>query len=59
MNKIISNFLLAGDNFMPEVHLRQSRVTYSDCGQFTKNKGRIQKFKETGGFRLYLSEQTR
>ena len=36
---------------MPEMHLRQPRstanlpgTTYSTCGQFTKNKERIQKF---------------
>ena len=33
---------------MPEMHLKQSIFTYSACGPFTKNKGRIQKFKETG-----------
>ena len=31
---------------MPEVHLRQPRFTYSACGPLTKNKQRIQKFKE-------------
>ena len=33
---------------MPEMHLRQSKFTYSACGPFTKQKQRIQKFKETG-----------
>ena len=33
---------------MPEMHLRQLGFTYSACGPFTKNKERIQKFKETG-----------
>ena len=33
---------------MPEMHLKQPRLTYSACGSFTKNKERIQKFKETG-----------
>ena len=33
---------------MPEMHLKQSGFTYSACGPFTKNKERIQKFKETG-----------
>ena len=32
---------------MPEIHLRQPGFTYSACGPFTKNKERIQKFKET------------
>ena len=48
MNEIVNKFLLAGDKFMPEMHLRQPGLTYSDCGPFTKNKGRIQNFKETG-----------
>ena len=48
MNNIIKKFLLAGDKFMPEMHLRQPQFTYSACGQFTKHKQRIQKFKETG-----------
>ena len=38
MNKIINKFLLAGDTFMPEMHLRQPGLTYSACGPFTKNK---------------------
>ena len=36
---------------MPEMHLKQSQFTYSACGPFTKNKERIQKFKETGDSR--------
>ena len=48
MNEIVNKFLLAGDKFMPEIHLRQPGFTYSACGQFTKNKERIQKFNETG-----------
>ena len=39
---------MARDKFMPEMHLRQPGFTYSACGPFTKNKERIQKFKETG-----------
>ena len=33
---------------MPEMYSKQSGFTYSACGPFTKNKERIQKFKETG-----------
>ena len=47
MNEIVNTFLLVGDKFMPEMHLRQPRFTYSACEPFTKNKERIQKFKET------------
>ena len=48
MNEIVNNFLLVGDKFMPEMHLRQPGFTYSTCGPFTKNKERIQRFKEIG-----------
>ena len=33
---------------MPKMHLKHPGFTYSACGPFTKNKERIQKFKETG-----------
>ena len=45
---MINKFLLAGDKFMPEMHLKQPGFTYSACGQFTKNNERVQRFKETG-----------
>ena len=48
MNEIINKFLLAGDKFMPEMHLRQPGFTYSACGPFTKKKERIDKFIQTG-----------
>ena len=48
MNEIVNKFLLAGDKFMPEMHLRQPQFVYSACGSFTKNTERIQKFEETG-----------
>ena len=47
----MKKFLLSGDNFMPEMHLRQPGFTYSACGPFTKNRERIQKFKERGDSR--------
>ena len=48
MNKIVNKFILAGDKFIPEMHLKQPGFTQSACGPFTKNKERIQKFKEKG-----------
>ena len=57
MNDIVSKFLLAGDKFMPEMHLRQPQFTYSACRLFTKNRERIQKFKATGDSRyIYKNE---
>ena len=48
MNEIVNKFLLAGDTFMPEMHLKQPGFTYIACGPFTKNKERIEKFMQTG-----------
>ena len=42
MNEIVNTFLVAGDKFMPQIHLKQPEFTYIACGPFTKNKGRIQ-----------------
>ena len=57
MNEIVNKFLSPGDKFMPENHLKQLGFTYSACGPFTKNKERIQKFKETGDTRyIYKNE---
>ena len=48
MNEIINTFLLVGDKFKPEMHLRQPGFTYSACGPVTKNKERIEEFMQTG-----------
>ena len=48
MNEIVNKFLLAGDKYMPEMHLRQPGFSYTACGPFTKFKQRIQKFTQTG-----------
>ena len=55
MNEIVHKFLLAGDKFMPEMHLKQSGFTYTVCGPFTKNKKRIKKFMQTGNTYLEIS----
>ena len=52
MNEIINKFLLIGDKFMPEMHLRQPRFVYSACGPFTRHKERIKEFKRTGNINL-------
>ena len=48
MNEIVNKFLLAGEKYMSEMHLRQPGFVYSACGPFAKNKERIQKIKKTG-----------
>ena len=57
MNEIINKFLLVGDKFMPEIHLRQPRFTYSACGPFTKNKERIDKFMTTGNADFFYKNE--
>ena len=47
MNEMFNKFLLAGDKFMPEIHLKQTACTYSARSPFMENKKRTQKFKET------------
>ena len=60
MNEIINKFLLPGDKFMPEMHLKQPGFTYIACGPFTKNKHRIQKFMRTGDTNyIYKNELAR
>ena len=57
MNNIINKFLLAGDKFMPEMHLRQPQFVYSACGPFSRHKERIKEFKRTGDTRdIYRNE---
>ena len=57
MNNVINKFLLAGDKFMPEMHLRQPRFVYSAYSPFTRHKERIKEFKRTGDTRyIYRNE---
>ena len=54
MNETVNKFLLAGDKFLPAIHLWQpgklvkTWVDKPGCGPFIKNNERIQTFKETG-----------
>ena len=43
MNDVINKILLAGDKYMPEMHLRQPQFVYSACGPFTRHRERIKK----------------
>ena len=63
MNKIVNKFLLAGDKFISEMHLKQlasfdkSGFAYSTCGPFTKSKERIEKFMQAGNtYFIYKNE---
>ena len=57
MNEVVHKFLLTGDKFMPELHLKQPGLTYSAFSPFTKNKETIKLLKETGDSRyIYQNE---
>ena len=56
-NEIINKFLLVGDKFMPEMHLRQPGFTYSACNPFTKTSKWIDNFIKTGNTKhIYRNE---
>ena len=44
MNEFVNTFLLVGDKFMSELHLKQPGFTYSTCGRSTGNKETTEKF---------------
>ena len=57
MNEIVNKFLLVGDKFMPEMHLKQPGFTCSACGPFTSTKERIERFMQTGNTDfIYINE---
>ena len=41
MNEIVNKLLLAGDKFMPKIHLKKPGFTYNACEQSTKSKQKI------------------
>ena len=43
----MNQFLLVGDKFMSEMHLKQPGFTHSACGPFTRNNEIIGKFMQT------------
>ena len=46
MNEIAKKLLLAGNKFIPEMHLKHPGFTSRICESFTKNKERINKLKK-------------
>ena len=57
MNEVINKFLLAGDEFMTKMHLKQPKFIYSACGLITKNKERVKKIKETRDSRYIFQNE--
>ena len=56
MNEIVHRFLLVGDKFMPEMHLKQPGFTYGACGPFTKNKKKNSEVYANWKYRFYLKK---
>ena len=57
MNETVNKYLLTGDKFMSETHLRQSWFIYSACGPFTRNREQLQQIKEIAVSKyIYKSE---
>ena len=54
MNKIINKFLLTGNKFMPELHLKQPGFTYSACEPFTKPRERIKNLEKQVIENIYI-----
>ena len=53
MNDIVKKFVLAGDKFMPEMHLKQPGFTCSACLLKTKKEFKIQRNRR---YKLYLQK---
>ena len=45
MNEIVNKFLLTGEKFMPEMHLKQPGFTFSACGSLQKEFKNLKKQK--------------
>ena len=54
MNEIVNKFLLVGDKFMPEVHLKQPGFTDSALGPFRKKQGKNLKVYANWKYKFYL-----
>ena len=56
MNENVNKCLLAGDKFLPEMHLKQPGFTYSACGPFTKTKKELKNLCRLK-YRIYLQKE--
>ena len=54
MIEIVNKFLLAGDKFMPKMHLSQHGFTYSACGPVIKKQRNNTKILKNRRFTIYL-----
>ena len=54
MNETVNKFLLVGDKFMPEIHLK--RPGFSACGPFAKNEKKKWKVYANWKYKFYLQK---
>ena len=54
MNEIVNKFLLAGDKFMSEIHLKLPGFTYNACGLLRKSTKKYKNLKETGDSHIFI-----
>ena len=57
MNEIVNKFLLVGDIFIPEMHIKQPGFTYKACAPFTRNRERIEKFMQIGNTDFFYKNE--
>ena len=57
MNEIVNKFLLVGDRFIPEMHIKQPGFTYKACASFTRNRERIEKFMQIGNTDFFYKNE--
>ena len=57
MNEIVNKFLLVGDRFIPEMHIKQPGFTYKACVPFTRNRERIEKFVQIGNTGFFYKNE--
>ena len=58
MNKTIVKFVLAGNKFMSEKHLRQPGFTYNACRPLTKNNGKKLRKQEIHNIFIRMNQST-
>ena len=54
MNEIVNRSLLAGDEFMPALHLIKPGFTYSACGPFKKTKKEYKNVKKQDIHEIFI-----
>ena len=53
INEIVKKTLFAGNKFMPEMHLKQPRFTFSACGHLLKVQKELKNWKKEQKNRRY------